>query len=148
MITFISTAIISCSIPPPIDPNTTPRSTIRVDISNPEWNSPIVSSTSPAPIGPNMEVEITVSGLNSSNQATVFSRKIQNFNRNNLGQQAATFSVNDVEIPQTGAYVVEYRITSSECTQINTNTRLGNAFNAASKKRFAASLYTYHGGHS
>jgi hypothetical protein len=145
LIALFSVVLVSCGPRP--GPGDGSSNTIRVDVNNPEWNVPIGYSSTVNPVyGPSIEVEITVNTLNNSNQATYFSTTIAKFERTVNGIPPPTLSVNGVRIPQSGAYVIEYRLKSLECTWPNTSGCVFNGTGIASKKRFKGQYTNANGG--
>ena len=113
---YFSTALFSCTRLP-AGAETTPEK-CTVQISNPEFNAQLGSQGGINAIyGPAFEVEITVTTLNSSNKAVYFKpAKVVQFARSANGGPQSLLTIDGVEIPSSGAYVIEYILRSQHCT--------------------------------
>lgn len=131
---FYLTLSFSCNPPRPTGPISS--NTMQVEISNPEWNTPIGFPGSQQGFGPGFEVEVIINTLNSANQATLFSTKTLTI-ANISSAPSNVLIIKDVTIPSSGAYTIQYTLKSLNCTWPQT----GNLCNrpgigSASKKYF------------
>jgi hypothetical protein len=100
----------------------TPQTTMSLTITNPEWATPIGPPGTPNPTySPGFELEITVSTLNSSNQAVYYWSKIYSYSHNDIVTSSRIDFNNQINIPSSGSFVVEYKLRSQDCTWPNSN---------------------------
>lgn len=129
--------LFSCKKPVP-PPNPVDR-LIKVYVQNPEWGLCLgYSNQSCTTVSPGYEIEITVNTINSSNQAVYYSSKTISVSHSSIVSSGINnFTVNDVKIPASGAYNIQFQLRSLDCTwPFTSNACQSSSFGYASRKYF------------
>ena len=113
---YFSAALFSCTRA--YTSGTTTSEKCTVQISNPEFDAQIGSQGGINALnGPAFEVEISVTILNSANQAVDYKpTKVVQFARTANGGPQSLLTIDNVEIPSSGPFVIEYILRSQHCT--------------------------------